>query len=185
MTAAAATLACWFAMLADLGIAGADSVASPRTWMFGCATDALVSPVPRRHEQAFFRYHVWVGIEYQHFRFRLARLEVESDLAGALVRPRRAAKRRQWHGQRVNAAIAHRLELLPERHCLRARFPGMQDALLGRRGLQRRDFLVSEIDAGRDDQPVVAERGAGGQPHFALDRIDRHRVIAHALDAIL
>jgi len=61
----------------------------------------------------------------------------------------------------------------------------MQDALLGRRRVQRRDFLVSEIDAGRDDQPVIAKRGAGCKPHFALDRIDRNRVVAHALDTIL
>jgi hypothetical protein len=28
--------------------------------------DAFVRPVPRRHEETFFRDHVFVGVEYQH-----------------------------------------------------------------------------------------------------------------------
>ena len=84
--------------------------------------DALELLVPRLHEQRLLRLHVFVAVEDQHLAARLGALEIPGDLAGALVRPWRAAVRRARNGDREHAAVGHRLELPAQRDGLR---PGL------------------------------------------------------------
>jgi hypothetical protein len=91
------------------------------------------------------------------------------------------AIRQHRHGEHVHAALGHRFELAAQRHRLRPRLPGVHHAIL--RGGVTLDLLEHEIDAGRDDQPVVRQRRAARQSHLAPVRLDGYRAVpddAHA-----
>ena len=229
--AAAAILAWLFAMLADFGIAGADSVASPSTCTPFTAFDSMVRQstshqrllvvirpafcamsaarcgghhvqhvaldvveleldgargaidVHRAHvatvledsgveiapgalEQAPLGGNVRVGIEHQHLGARLRLLEIGRDHARALVGPRRASVRRHRDGEDVDPAVAHLLELLAQRRGLRTGFPGVQHVAGLHRRLVALHVAEIEVDAGRDDQPLVGQVGAAREAHL-------------------
>ena len=141
---------------------------------------AFVAAVPRCHEQVLFRLHFLVGVEDEHPGFRLTVLKVECDLTRALVRRRRTAVRRPGHVNREQAAVGHRLELPAQRDGLWPGFPGMQHLGLRLGVIERRDFAPDEIDAGRQDQPVVRKGRPASELEGARDRVDGRRIVADA-----
>ncbi len=146
--------------------------------------DALVALGPSLLEQRAFGRDVVVGVQDQHLALGLGLLEVMRDLAGALIRPGRAAVRLQRDGQRVHAAVRHGLQLLAQRHGLRAGLPGVQHLVL-RAGLVHAGQLVPhEVDAGREHQAVIGQRAAAGQAHLALVGVDGGYPILDDLDAV-
>ena len=117
--------------------------------------------LPGGLEQFLLREGV-LGVEDQNLRARLVVLQVMRDQAGALVRRGRTAQRGGRHRQHESAAIGHGFDLLAKQRCLFAGLPGV-------RHLERSGFVITgqgveaQVDAGRQHQPVVAERSAVGQ----------------------
>ena len=142
---------------------------------------ALVRAVPRRGEQRLFRLHILVCIEYQHLGFRFALLEVERDLARALVGSGCAAIGCARHVDGKHAAVGHRFELPAQRRRFASRFPCMEDPTPGLRASQARERFVHEIDARCDDEAIIVQGGTGPDSDAALHRIDIERFIAHQL----
>ncbi len=106
-------------------------------------------------------------------------------MARTLVRAGGTAIRRKRNVQHIHAAVAHRFELLSECHRLRAGLPRMQHAILRIGIVETGNRVIEKIDSGRDDQPVVTQHVAARQPHLALHRVDRDRIVAHQGNAAL
>ena len=104
------------------------------------------------------------------------------DLAGALVRPGRAAVRRRRHGEHVDAAVGHRLELAAQLHRLRPGLPRVHDALLAGVAL---DLVEQEVDPRREHQAIVGERAAAAECDDLLDAVDGDRFAVQHVHAVL
>ena len=91
---------------------------------------------------------------------RLGALEVPGDLAGALVRPRRAAERLLGDRDREGAAVGHRLELPAQRRGFGPGLPRLQHLPRGCAAPRPSTWLELQFDAGRDHQLVVADAAA-------------------------
>ena len=146
--------------------------------------DARVRVGPHLLEQRRLGLHVGVGVEDEHLRAWLRRLEVAGDLAGAFVRAGRAAVRRLGDGDGVDAAVGHRFELLSQRECFRARLPCLQDRALLVRGLQARDAVPHQLDAGRHNELVVADRSSRCERGAFRRRVDARDGVLHDRHAV-
>ena len=146
--------------------------------------DAFVALGPGLLEQRAFGGHVLVGVENQHLALGLGFAEVLGNLAGSLVRAGRAAVRRQRDSHGEYAAVGHGHELLAQRQGLRACLPGVHDLLFGAGLVHAGQRFPHEVNAGRDDQTVVAELGAARQLDDALVSIDAVDTVLNHLHAM-
>ena len=143
----------------------------------------LVQVVPGFDEQSLFRLHVFVGIQDDDFRFWLVRFEVIRDQTGAFVGAGRATVRRFRNAQGKDTAIGHGFQLAAQSHCLRAGFPGMGDFFLRGGIVQAGDLFVHEVDARREDHPVVTDAAAVGKAQRAGAGIERDDLALDDADA--
>src|SRR5690606_29322626 len=86
---------------------------------------------------------------------------------------------------REDAAIGHRLGLATQRGGLRAGLPGVQDFLARGGRLQSGQAVVDEVDARRNDQLVVCDRGATAQRHLASGGVYLRDPVAYPLHTVL
>ena len=146
--------------------------------------DAFVAIGPGLLEQRTFGGHVLVGVQNQHLALGLGFAEVLGHLAGPLVRAGRAAVRRQRDGHGEYAAVGHGHELLAQPQSLRTGLPGVHDLFFGVRFVHARQRFPHEVNAGRDDQAVVAELSAARQLDDALVGIDAVDTVLDHLHAM-
>ena len=125
---------------------------------------------PRVLEQALLGEGV-LCVEDQQLRTRFPGLQKMRDEAGAFVGSRRAAEGVGGCRDHHQTTIVHGLELLAQQQGLLAGLPGVRHLCSGRFivTLQR---VETQIDAGGQHQPVVAERPAVGEAYGASCRID-------------
>ena len=86
------------------------------------------------------------------------------------------------------AARAHfchkRFELAAQGHRLSAGLPGVGHLVLGGLAGHAGQVLPHEVHTGRDDQAVVGQLAAAGQPDHALVGVDAGHRVAHQADAV-
>ena len=112
-----------------------------------------------------------LGIEHDELGARLPGLEVMRDQAGALVGPGRTAERIGRRRHHDEAAVFHRFELAAQQQRLRPRLPRMRHLLDGRLVVPR-ERVQADVDAGRQDQPVILQPAAVADDQAARLRID-------------
>src|SRR5207244_1473339 len=132
--------------------------------------------LPRGAEERGLRDDVLVRVEHDELRLGLARLEVPRHLARALVRAGRAPVGDGRHREHEDAAVGHGLELPRELDGLAAGLPRVEHAVLCLR--EAVDLLPLELDARRDDEPIVLEVTVAhpDTPRAGLDRAGRRMV---------
>ena len=126
---------------------------------------ALVLFSPYFFEQRALGCDVGVGIQNQHFRLGLKRLEIPRHHRRPLIWAGRAAVRRLRNRDRKHTAIGHGLQLLAQCDGLRASLPGLQNLAAGVGCLKAFHTAKHQINTGRDDQFVVGNHTAAAQRH--------------------
>ncbi len=104
------------------------------------------------------------GVEYDQLRFRLPGFQEERNHAGALVRSKRAAQRRDRGGNDHDAILRHGLKLLGQQGHLRPIGPGMRHDLGGGFAVAF-DRIKLDIDARRDHQAVIQNAATFAEAH--------------------
>ena len=146
---------------------------------------ALVLLGPYFFEQRALGRNVGVGIQNQHFRLGLERLEIPRHHRRPLIGAGWAAVRRFRNGDGEHTAIGHGLQLFAQCDGLGTSLPGLQNLAAGVGGLKALHTAKHQINTRRDNQFVVGNHTAAAQRHGFFGRVDVVGKVFNHRDAVV